>query len=349
MIDIQAHTILSTEPISLALEKLNIPFHLRTVFVLNQRNQVIGTITDGDIRRGLLAGIDFNQSCENFAFKDFKFLEIGKFKIEDLRNYREKQISVLPLLNSNQELIEILNFNQLKSFLPLSAVIMAGGFGNRLRPLTIDTPKPMLKVGDLPILEINIKRLISYGITDITICVNYLKNQIIEHFGDGSKLNCSIKYIEEIEPLGTIGALSLIEKVNHKHILLFNADLLSNIDYEEMYLRHMNGKADLSIATIPHKVTLPYAVLENNENKITSIVEKPTYTYFANAGFYLFDSILITEIPRSTFYNATDFTEKLIHDNKIVIGFPIHGYWNDIGSLDDYKKSNEDIQTINFF
>jgi dTDP-glucose pyrophosphorylase len=349
MIDISAHTIKYNEPISLALEKLNLPYHLRTVFVLNSDNQVMGTITDGDIRRGLLNGIDFNQNVENFAFKNFKFIEAGQVSIEQLRAWREKQIFILPLLNDKKELIDILNFNQLKSYLPLTAVIMAGGFGNRLRPLTISTPKPMLKVGDLPILEINIRRLISFGIKDIVICVNYLKEQIKDHFGDGSALNCNINYIEENEPLGTIGALSLIPNIQSKHVLLFNADLLSNIDYEEFYFRHLNGNAALSIATIPHKITLPYAVLENEGNQITSIAEKPTYTYFANAGFYLFESNLIATIPQNTFYNATDFADQLIASKKSVISFPIHGYWNDIGSIEDYQKSNEDFTTINFF
>jgi dTDP-glucose pyrophosphorylase len=349
MIDISAHTINYNDPISLALEKLNLPYHLRTVFVLNSENQVLGTITDGDIRRGLLNGIDFNQNAETFAFKNFKFIEEGQVSIEQFRIWREKQIFILPLLNSKKELIDILNFNQLKSYLPLTAVIMAGGFGNRLRPLTINTPKPMLKVGDLPILEINIRRLIAYGIKDIFICVNYLKDQIKDHFGNGTNLNCHIQYIEENEPLGTIGALSLIPEINTKHTLLFNADLLSNIDFEEMYLRHLTTNADLSIATIPHKVTLPYAVLENEGINITAIAEKPTYTYFANAGFYLFNSSLIDTIPQNIFYNATDFADQLIGSKKSVVSFTIHGYWNDIGSLDDYQKSNEDFPTINFF
>jgi len=153
MIDIKSHTILFDAPISEALEKLNLPYHLKTVFVINQNNQVIGTITDGDIRRGLLNGIDFSEKCEKFAFKDFKFLQLGKISIEQLIIWRERQINILPLLNHNQELIEILNFNELKSFLPLTAVIMAGGFGNRLRPLTLNTPKPMLKIGDFPIFR----------------------------------------------------------------------------------------------------------------------------------------------------------------------------------------------------
>lgn len=349
MIDLKSHTILFDAPISEALEKLNLPFHLKTVFVINQKNQVIGTITDGDIRRGLLNGIDFSEKCEKFAFKDFKFLQHDNISIEKLILWREKQIYILPLLNSNRELIEILNFNELKSFLPLTAVIMAGGFGSRLRPLTQNTPKPMLKIGDLPILEINIKRLALFGVREIIICVNYLKEQIIDYFGNGEKWGCNIKFIEENQPLGTIGALSLIEQIKHQQILLFNADLLSNIDFEDMYCKFIEHQSQLSIASIPHKVTLPYAVLEGQNHQITSISEKPTYTYFANAGFYLFHTSLIERIPKNEFYNATDFVEDLIQNNHLVTSFPIHGYWNDIGSIEDYKKSNEDFPNLNFF
>lgn len=349
MIDIKSHTIMFDAPISEALEKLNLPYHLKTVFVIDQNNQVIGTITDGDIRRGLLNGINFSENCEKFAFKDFKFLQDGNFSIEQLILWRERQIYILPLLNKQHELIEILNFNELKSFLPLTAVIMAGGFGNRLRPLTQNTPKPMLKIGDIPILEINIKRLIQFGIRDIILCVNYLKEQIIDHFGNGEKWNCNITYIEENQPLGTIGALSLIEKIKHQQVLLFNADLLSNIDFEDMYCKFLQHHSQLSIASIPHKITLPYAVLEGQNHQITSISEKPTYTYFANAGFYLFDSELVNRIPKNEFYNATDFVEDLLQNNFTVSSFPIHGYWSDIGSIDDYKKSCEDFPNLNFF
>ncbi len=349
MNDLKNHTINLNEPISKALEKLNLPFHLKTVFVINEANQVLGTITDGDIRRGLLNGIDFSEKCEKFAFKDFKFLQKDNVSIEKLIHWRDKQINILPLLNDNNELLEILNFNELKSFLPLTAVIMAGGFGNRLRPLTQNTPKPMLKIGDFPILEINIKRLVQYGIRDIFICVNYLKEQIMDYFQDGSKWGCHIHYIEENQPLGTIGALSLIQKIQHQHILLFNADLLSNIDFEDMFCKHLELKSNLSIASIPHKITLPYAVLEGQNHKITSISEKPTYTYFANAGFYLFDATLIHRIPTNEFYNATDFIDDLIKSEFNISSFPIHGYWSDIGSLDDFKKSNEDFPNLNFF
>lgn len=171
----------------------------------------------------------------------------------------------------------------------------------------------------------------------------------MDFFEDGSKWGCNIHYIQENQPLGTIGALSLIERIQHQQVLLFNADLLSNIDFEDMYCKHLEVNSNLSIASIPHKITLPYAVLEGQNHRITSISEKPTYTYFANAGFYLFDAKLIDRIPINEFYNATDFVEDLINNNFNISSFPIHGYWSDIGSIEDYKKSNEDFPNLNFF
>ncbi len=347
--NLQEHIIQYHEPISQVLNKLNSPNHLRTVFVLDEENRVIGTITDGDIRRGILNGITVSDKCEILAFKNFKYLQRGNISIQNLKNWKSNGIKVLPLLSENFELIQILDFNHLNSFLPISAVIMAGGLGSRLRPLTNNIPKPMLKIGEIPILEIGIRRLLSFGITDITLCVNYLKEQIMDYFGDGSKLNCRIQYIEENKPLGTIGALSLIKSLENEHILLFNADLLSNIDLEEMFLNYQESNSELTIASTIYKVTLPYAILETNNHKIINLAEKPTYTYFANAGFYLFDKKSIRIIPKDTFYNATDFADTLIQLGKTVTSFPIHGYWNDIGSIDDFNKSIDDFKTIPFY
>jgi hypothetical protein len=347
--NLQEHIIQYNEPISNVLTKLNSPNHLRTVFVLDDNSKVLGTITDGDIRRGILKEIKVSEPCEKLAFTNFKFLKQGSISVFDLKKWKSNGINVLPLLNEYHELISILNFNELKSYLPISAVIMAGGLGSRLRPLTNNTPKPMLKIGDLPILEIGIRRLLSYGITDITICVNYLKEQIIEYFGNGDKFGCTIKYIHEDKPLGTIGALSLITEIQNDTILLFNADLLSNIDFEEMLLNHLETNSDLTIASTMYKVTLPYAILETSNHQIKNLAEKPTYTYFANAGFYLFQKSSLELIPKDIFYNATDFAEDLVENQKNVISFPIHGYWNDIGSIDDFQKSIEDFKTINFF
>jgi len=349
IISIQSHTIFAKSSVAEAMQKMNEPGHLRVIFVINEAQQVIGSITDGDIRRGLLKGLNTSDDSAKFAFSDFKFLKSDSINIATIQQYKENGIFILPVLNSANVLVKIIDLYSQKSYLPLSAVIMAGGFGNRLRPLTINTPKPMLKVGDLPILEINIKRLVQFGIHDIVICVNYLKHQIMDYFGNGSKWNCEIRYVEENTPLGTIGALTLIDKFQYKDILLFNADLLTTIDLEDMFLKYVTTKSDLTIAGIAHKITLPYAVLEHTDNAITQISEKPTYTYFSNAGFYIFPKDYIEQIPNNEFYNATDFAEDLINNQKLVTSFEIYGYWNDIGCIEDYEKSKIDFPSLNLF
>ncbi len=349
MINTSNHTISQNASLSDAIKKMGEPGHARVLFVLNDSEKIMGTISDGDIRRGLLEGLTVHDSCEKFAFKSFKFILKNRIDLNQIREWRNRNVEIIPVLSDDGTLIEILNFKKLKSYLPLSAVIMAGGLGMRLRPLTINTPKPMLKVGDLPILEINVKRLLQFGIREIFLCVGYLKEQIMKHFGDGSQWNCRIIYIEENQPMGTIGALSMLPELSNDHILLFNADLLSNVDLEEMYLKYEQTNSNICIATIPHKVTLPYAVLEEKNDQITSLVEKPTYTFQANAGFYLFNSQLLNSIPKNTFYNATDFVESAITSQLNVQSFPILGYWNDIGSIQDYEKSQEDIKSLHLF
>jgi dTDP-glucose pyrophosphorylase len=349
MINTLNHTISQNATLSEAIKKMGEPGHARVLFVLNSNNKIVGTITDGDIRRGLLEGYSVNDECEKFAFKNFKFINKNNIDLHQIREWRNLDVEILPVLSEEGNLIEILNFKKLKSYLPISAVIMAGGLGMRLRPLTLNTPKPMLKVGDIPILEINIKRLTQYGVKEIFLCIGYLKEQIMDYFGDGSRWNCSIRYIEENEPMGTIGALSLIQHFSNENVLLFNADLLSNIDFEEMYLKYSQTDSNICIATIPHKVTLPYAVLEEKNDQIKSLVEKPTYTFQANAGFYLFNRDLLSTIPQNTFYNATDFVEKALENRQTVQSFPILGYWNDIGSIQDYEKSQDDIKSLHLF
>ncbi len=349
MFTISEHTISESSTLSQAIKMMGKAGHARVMFVLNQENRIVGTITDGDIRRGLLEGLSVSDTCGKFAFKAFKYIVKNQINLQQIREWTQKDVDILPLLTENGELLEILNFKKLKSYLPVSAVIMAGGLGTRLRPLTMNTPKPMLRVGSYPILEINIRRLIQFGIKEIFICVGYLKEQIFQFFGDGSQFNCQIHYIEENQPLGTIGALSMLPPLSNDHILLFNADLLSNIDLEEMFLKYTQSNSNICIATIPHRVTLPYAVLEEKNDQIISLVEKPTYTYQANAGFYLFNSHLTSNIPANTFFNATDFIELSIQNNLKIISFPILGYWNDIGSIQDFEKSQEDIKSLHLF
>jgi dTDP-glucose pyrophosphorylase len=349
-VDSALHTIYYKEPLSSALEKMGRSGHLRTLFILGEHNEVVGTLTDGDIRRAFLKGVQLNQECGECAFRSFRYVAEGGPDSNEIAEWKKLGINVVPVLDKQKRLVRILNIAKLQGFLPVSAVIMAGGVGSRLRPLTIDKPKPMLPVNGIPILEINIRRLISFGVDEIFISVNYLKEQIMAHFGDGSSLGCHIHYLTENEPRGTIGALSGLKgKISHNDILLFNADLLSNIQLDEMFNAYHQVDADMCMASIPYKVKVPFAVLELNDHQISGISEKPTYTYYSNAGFYMFKSAHLNRIPDLGFYNATDFTDSLIHDKKKVIQFPILGYWSDIGSIEEYQKAQDDIQYLDLY
>lgn len=332
------------------MKKMGRPGHLRTLFITDDSGRLTGTLTDGDIRRAFLKGTAISTPCGEVCFRAFRRVTPGMENTRVLHEWRDLGIMVVPVVDAEGKLVRILDLKQLRGFLPVTAVIMAGGFGNRLRPLTQQTPKPMLPVNGLPILEINIRRLVSFGVDDIHIAVNYLKDQIMDYFGDGSKFGCSIQYLHEDEPRGTIGALSQLKNsVSHPDILLFNADLLSNIDLAEMYQFYQEASADFCMGTIPYRVNVPFAVLELNDHRITGISEKPTYTYYSNAGFYLFRSQHLAHIPDTGFYNATDFTDKLISGGYNTVQFPILGYWSDIGSIEEYQKAQEDIQYLDLY
>jgi dTDP-glucose pyrophosphorylase len=213
---------------------------------------------------------------------------------------------------------------------------------------SLSTPKPLLKVGDKSIIKHNLDRLLSFGIDDFWISIRYLGEQIIENIGDGSSDNVKINYIHEDIPLGTIGAVSKISNFEHEYVLVMNSDILTNLDYEQFFLDFIDSKADFSVATIPYNVNVPYAILETTDKAIKSFKEKPTYTYFANAGIYLMKKAIIKEIPLNQLYNATDLLDCLIKNNFNVRSFPLRGYWLDIGKHDDFKKAQEDINYIKF-
>lgn len=319
------------------------------LYVINETNNtLIGTLTDGDIRRGILNNINVDQSVEAICNKDYVWIENSQNWIKDkmLATARAKGIRHIPLLQADRTLIKIIDLSTYKSFLPLDAIIMAGGQGVRLRPLTLTTPKPLLKVGSKPIIEHNIDRLKSFGIQHITISINYLGEQLITYFGDGTQKDLKIGYIEEKEPLGTIGALRLVDNYENDNLLIMNSDLLTTIDFEDIYQEFVNSKADMIVATTPYEVKIPYGVVETQGNEVISLSEKPTYTYYSNAGIYIIKKELVDLIPKHQHFNATDLIERLFQMKKKVVNYPILDYWLDIGKHHDYEKAQKDIKHL---
>jgi dTDP-glucose pyrophosphorylase len=334
-----------------ALQALDsLPDHAkRTLFVVGGGNVLLGSLTDGDIRRGLLAGLEISDPINKYINSNFKFLTKGKDENVRIKEFREEEFFLVPVVDENKELFDILDLRRIKSVLPLTALIMAGGRGERLKPLTDNVPKPMLKVGDKPILEYNVDRLISYGIKDIYISVRYLKEQIMEYFGDGSSRGVKIYYIEETIPLGTLGCLAYIDASLHKDILVMNSDLLTNIDFEAFFKFYKNSDADMALASIPYKVDIPYAVLETDSSNVKSFSEKPTYTYYSNGGIYCMKSSHKESLEAGKHCNATDLMDSILAEaGKKLVHFPLLDYWLDIGKHSDFMQAQEDISHIKF-
>ena len=340
------HLITSGKTIKEALIKLDVLAKDAILFVVNENDNLIGSLTDGDVRRGLLKGITIEDHVNIIIQTNPRFIRKGERDITKVIDYREDNFRILPILNKHNKVVNVINFRETRSYLPVDAVIMAGGRGTRLQPLTDTVPKPLLKVGGKAIMEHNIDRLALYGIDDYWFSVKYLGEQIEEYFGNGSDKNRNIHYVWEEIPLGTIGAVSKIKNFEHDYILLTNSDILTNLDYEHFFVDFLEQDADFSVVTIPYRVNVPYAVLETNQREITNFKEKPSYTYYSNGGIYLMKRSILQYIPKGSFYNATDLMEKLIKEKKKIVSYPLSGYWLDVGKFEDFEKAQEDIKHI---
>lgn len=342
------HLLFSGSTVKQALIQLDFLAKDAILFVIDENEILIGSLTDGDIRRGLIKGIAVEDSVNQIIQSNPRFLKKGERDIQKVIEYRDGNYRILPVIDKDNKVVNVINFRKIRSYLPVDAVIMAGGRGKRLQPLTDSIPKPLLKVGEKAIMEHNVDRLSLYGIDDFWFSVKYLGEQIKDYFGNGKERNIAIEYIWEDEPLGTIGAVSKITNFSHDYVLVTNSDLLTNLDYEHFYLDFINQDADFSVVTIPYQVSVPYAVLEATNGHIMSFKEKPTYTYYSNGGIYLMKKTVLEYIPKNKHFNATDLMEKLISEKKKVVSYPLLGYWLDVGKHEDFEKAQQDINQIRF-
>lgn len=316
-----------------------------TLFVIDSDGRMIGTLTDGDIRRALISGKGLD-SCVTKAMHTSFSAIYDKNDIKALKRLRESNIILVPLLDRDNHIVEVIDLSTNLSALPLDAVLMAGGKGERLRPLTLDTPKPLLKIGDKPIIDRNIDRLIEYGIEHISVTVNYLKEQLIGHYAEpkpsGVKVNC----VAEKQFFGTIGALTLVKEFHNDTILVMNSDLLTDIDYEDFFLHFQEHGAMMSAAAIPYTISIPYGIFDLEGRNIKGVSEKPVYNHYANAGIYLIRKEALRYIPHGKVFNATDLIEALAADEQKVIRYPLTGLWIDIGTPEEYRHAQELIKHI---
>lgn len=330
-----------------ALIKLDVIAPSSILFVVDEERKLLGSLTDGDLRRGFIKGLGFENKLLDFVQPSPIFINKKKHDLSQLEKYRKDLLKIIPILNDDLIIVDILDFSLRKTLIPADAVLMAGGEGKRLRPLTETTPKPLLKVGDKPIIEYNIDRLINFGIKTINLSINYLGEQLVDYFGDGSNKEIDIKYVKEDKPLGTIGSILLVDNFHNDDIIVMNSDLLTNIDFADFFKMYKETDADMAVAATSYHVDVPYAVLEVGDGtEVKSLKEKPRYTYYSNAGIYIIKKELLKMIPENQFYDITDLMERVLEMNLKLITYPINGYWLDVGKHEDFKKAQEDIKHI---
>ena len=312
----------------------------QSLLVVNGSDQLVGTLTDGDIRRGLILGAQLTDEVSTIMHRDFKYIKQSEFDVAHLKDFREHRILFIPILDEERHIVEVVNLQKYKSHLPIDAVLMAGGKGERLRPLTEKTPKPLLPVGGKCIIDHNIDRLMSYGINHLNVTVNYLREQIEEHYAE-PRNGVQVRTFREPKFLGTIGSIKFVDTFYNDTILVMNSDLFTNIDYEDFFLHFQKHDAEMSVAAVPYNVSIPYGILDLDGREIKGLIEKPKYNYYANAGIYLIKKRALAEILEDEFFNATDLIEKLIAQNKKVIRYPLNGTWIDIGNPQEYQKAQD--------
>lgn len=316
------------------------------LFVVDNEKRMVGTLTDGDSRRALINGASVNDKVAKIMHRNFNYMKAEEIDdVKEIKRQKELKMVLVPVLDKENHIVEIINLEKYITRLPIDAVLMAGGKGERLRPLTEKTPKPLLHVGGKAIIDHNIDRLISYGISHISVTVNYLKEQIEDHFAE-PRGEVKVNTVREPKYLGTIGSIRFVDTFYNDTILVMNSDLFTNIDYEDFYLHFKEHDAEMSVAAVPYNVSIPYGILDLNGRNIHGIIEKPQYTYYANAGIYLIKRRALEEIHADTFFNATDLVEKLISENKRVIRYPLNGTWIDIGTPQEYQKVQDLVKHL---
>lgn len=338
------YIVLQTASIREALIALDGNSHdWQTLFVVDEKGRLVGTLTDGDIRRGLIGGAGLDTMVTEVMHRSFKYVRQGEDIALTLKSFRGKQIFFVPVLDNEGHIVDVCNLIKYHNKLPVDAVLMAGGKGERLRPLTEKTPKPLLPVGDKAIIDHNVDRLISFGIKHISVTVNYLGEQLEEHFREPRK-EVQIQTIREPKFLGTIGSIKFVPEFYNDTVLVMNSDLFTNINYEDFYLHFKEHDADMSVAAIPYDVDIPFGILNLDGRNITGLSEKPHYGYYANAGIYLIKKSAFDLIPEDTMFHSTDLLEALVATGRKVIRFPLGGTWIDIGTPQEYRRAQDMVK-----
>jgi len=319
----------------------------RIVLVVDSERRLLGTITDGDIRRGILRGVELNSTVEQVMNVDSVTCFMGTTQREIKRKLEELHIRQMPLVDENMVVqgVEVLQSIQRGWKKDNPIFIMAGGFGVRLRPLTDNIPKPMLKIGDKSILERVIDGMVRAGFHNFFISLHYKADIVRDFFGDGERWGITIKYVYENNPMGTAGALSLLPDLGSKlPIIVVNGDLLTKVNYEGLIEFHDEHGGEATICIKEYDFQVPYGVVNGEGPLVTGILEKPIQQFNVNAGIYVLDIGLLEQIQGMGYLDMPQFIESILEKKKKVYMFPIHEYWLDIGELKEFNRAQEEYE-----
>ena len=317
----------------------------QAVMVVDGDGRLVGIVTDGDIRRGLLRGVAVDGRVADLMNRQPVTTLAGTARGEALVLMQQRSLRHLPVVDAAGRLVDVMLLEDLLRPLPIpnAAVVMAGGDGRRMRALSDEVPKPLLRVGGKPLLEILIERLRSAGISQFFVTVRYKSEMIEAHFGDGSRLGVRIRYVRENAPLGTAGALAQLPEAPTAPFFLVNGDILTRCDFLGMLDFHRRCRAELTVGAVPHTVEVPYGVLRVEGDQLAAIEEKPRLDFLVNAGVYVVDPAVIPLIPRERAFDATELIPLLKRAGRTVVAFPIREYWLDVGRDGDFHRANRDV------
>lgn len=316
--------------------------------VVDENRRLLGTVTDGDVRRAFLKGLTLQTPVSEVMNPEPTTAGIESTKSELLALMNAKGLRHIPLLDGQGALVGLEIFKELVNPTKRenAVVLMVGGLGTRLRPLTEDTPKPLLKVGHKPILETIIEQFAEYGFYRFYLCVNFKAEKIVEHFGDGSKWGVQIEYVQEEQRMGTAGALSLLPERPTAPVIVMNGDLLTKAHFGHLLDFLEQNQAQGVMCVREYDFQVPYGVVNLKDHQITGIDEKPVHRFFVNAGIYALAPDAFGQIPADQFYDMPELFERLIQQGQKTLAFPMHEYWMDIGQIDDFHKAHNEFDQI---
>lgn len=322
--------------------------HLGILLIVDKGRRLVGTLTDGDIRRAVLARLDLESSISVLLErkKDTRFARpvtasATAKRSELLALFKTHGILHLPLIDAKERVTGLVTIDELvQAEAPLRALVMAGGKGTRLHPLTKNTPKPMLRVGGKPLMEIILCQLRGAGIKKVHISTHHRADKITKHFGNGSRLKLDLRYVNEARPLGTAGAVGLLDDVDET-TLVMNGDVLTEVDFRAMLRYHREMRADLTVAVRQYDIKVPYGIIECEGALVRKVTEKPTLGFFVSAGIYLLEPSVRRFVPADKHLDMTELIERLVAADRPVTSFPVREYWLDIGQHDDYARAQD--------